>query len=68
MASGENEREEASPPDGDDMNLLIGWRAGGKKAAGAPAIAPVHVALPDTGLEPLSMPRDTGKANWTSIP
>ncbi len=36
MTSGENEREEASPPDGDDMNLLIGWRAGGEKAAREP--------------------------------
>ena len=36
MTSGENEREEASPPDGDGMNLLIGWRAGGEKAAGEP--------------------------------
>ena len=36
MTSGENEREDASPPDGDGMNLLIGWRAGGKKAAGEP--------------------------------
>ena len=36
MTSGKNEREEASPPDGDGMNLLIGWRAGGEEATGAP--------------------------------
>ena len=43
MTSGENEREEASPPEGagDGMNLLIGWRDGGEEAAGAP--------LPDRG-------------------
>ena len=33
MTSDENEREEASPPDSDAMNLLIGWRADGEKAA-----------------------------------
>ena len=38
MTSEGNEREQPSPPDdaGDGMNLLIGWRAGGEKAAGEP--------------------------------
>ena len=38
MTSGENEREDASPPEGagDGMNLLIGWRAGRADGAGAP--------------------------------
>ena len=37
MTSGENEREEAPPPEGagDGMNLLIGWRAD-RAAAGTP--------------------------------
>ena len=37
MTSGENEREEATPPEGagDGMNLLIGWRAD-RAAAGTP--------------------------------
>ena len=39
MTAGENEREEASPPDGagDGMNLLIGWRAGGEEASRTPS-------------------------------
>ncbi len=42
MTAGENERKEASPPDGagDGMNLLIGWRAGGEEEAGEPE--PAH--------------------------
>ena len=36
MTSEENEREKPLSPDGDGMNLLIGWRAGEEKAAGEP--------------------------------
>ena len=53
MTSGENEREEATPPDGasDGMDLLIGWRAGENKAAGASA-PDRSAAEPGTGAEP----------------
>ena len=37
MTSGENERQESTPPDGDGMKLLIGRRAGGEEATGARA-------------------------------
>ena len=56
MTSGENEREEAPPPEGagDGMNLLIGWRAD-RAAAGTPepdrsagdAAGPGAAAAPD---------------------
>ena len=36
MTSGENGREEASTPDSDGTDLLIGWRADGEKAASEP--------------------------------
>ena len=37
MTSGDNDRDDpASPSVGDDMNLLIGWRAGGEEEAGEP--------------------------------
>ena len=38
MISGENEREDASPPEGagEGMNLLIGWRAGREETVGEP--------------------------------
>lgn len=49
MTSGENEREDASPPEGagEGMNLLIGWRAG--RADGAEEPAPDRVAEPAAG-------------------
>ena len=58
MTAGENERKEASPPDGagDGMNLLIGWRAGGEEASRAPASDRIAGEAADPGAEAAADP------------
>ena len=58
MTAGENEREEASPPDGvgDGMNLLIGWRAGGEEASRAPASDRIAGEAAEPGTEAAADP------------
>ena len=58
MTAKENEREEASPPDGagDGMNLLIGWRAVGEEASRAPASDRIAGEVAEPGTEAAADP------------
>ena len=58
MTSKDNGGNGPSPPDraGDDMNLLIGWRAGGTEAAGEPAAERNAEEAAEPGAEAVSVP------------
>lgn len=68
MTSGENGREEVSPPDrtGDVKDLLIGWRAGGTEAAGAPAAERNAEEAAEPGAESVSVPEPDPAAATTA--